>query len=94
MLKTLLCSIFPLIIFDILLEFCELFMTSISFEMMNTLTWQLIVICFTEVVVVTKDKQYQGLPTPPFQAYKKKSIIFQICNTNNNQHMYAHISHH
>lgn len=46
-------------------------MTSISFEMMNTLTWQLIVICFSGVVVVTKDKHYQALPTLPFKACKK-----------------------
>jgi hypothetical protein len=71
MLKTLLCSNFPLIICDPLPEICELFMTSISFVMMNTLTWELIVICSTGVVVVTEDEHCQALLTPPLQACKE-----------------------
>jgi hypothetical protein len=71
MFRILLFSIFPLIILDIFLEFCEFLMTSISFEMMSTLTWQLIRICFNGVVVVTKDKHYQAMPTLPLWACKK-----------------------
>jgi hypothetical protein len=62
---------FLLIICDTLPEICELFMTSISFEMMNTLTWELIVICSTGVVVVTEDEHCRALPTPPLQACKE-----------------------